>query len=231
MDAQIKKRTKAGKGRPRVSVAAPSDDPRRDILAAAARLFRQHGIAGASVREIAQEAGLRKASLYYYFPSKQDIVHAMAEDVLVPALALQKRLSAAALSEAARLYLYLRRDVLQLCSAPYDCTWLIAQGDLGDEKMQAYWQEREKLLRWLAARVKSGIAKDEFLPLDVRTAAQALLAATEGASAWVDRANERKSVRQADELASLMLRGLLAPGKTVADVKAEAETTRISLES
>ena len=39
-------------GRPRSGEAPASDDTRADIIAAAARLFRAKGIAGASVREI-----------------------------------------------------------------------------------------------------------------------------------------------------------------------------------
>ena len=177
--AQVTKQKDARKkpsrtvGRPRSADMPVSGDPRADIIAAAARLFRAKGIAGASVREIAEEAGLRKASLYYYFPSKEEIVYAMIEGVLAPALGMQKELARKPLSEAAKLYLYLRFDVEMLCSAPYDCTWLLAHGDLSDERMAAHWKEREKLLVWLRARLREGHAKGEFVACDAAAVAKA----------------------------------------------------------
>lgn len=48
---------------------------RRDvILTEAARLFSKRGVGGATVREIAEAAGILSGSLYHYFPSKDAIV-------------------------------------------------------------------------------------------------------------------------------------------------------------
>lgn len=188
-----------------------SGDPRADIIAAAARLFRARGIAGASVREIAAEAGLRKASLYYYFPSKEEIVYAMIEGVLGPALDMQRRLGRAELSEPARLWLYLRFDVEMLCSAPYDCTWLLSHGSLSDERMSGYWKERQKLVTWLSGRLKQGQAKGEIRGCDTAAVAKALLAATEYSVTWAERANRRQMIANAEEVATLLVRGVLAP--------------------
>ncbi|MEX0758128.1 MAG: TetR/AcrR family transcriptional regulator [Tistlia sp.] len=49
-------------------------ETRRRILDVAARLFRQQGYAGVSLRAIAAEAGLQAGSLYYHFGSKEDLV-------------------------------------------------------------------------------------------------------------------------------------------------------------
>jgi len=209
-------------GRPRSGDAAASGDPRADIIAAAARLFRAKGIAGASVREIAAEAGLRKASLYYYFPSKEEIVYAMVEGVLAPALDMQRKLGRAHLSEAARLFLYLRFDVEMLCAAPYDCTWLLSQGNLSDARMAAYGKERQKLLAWLRARLREGHAKGEFVACDAATVAKTLLAATEYSVTWAERQDRAQMRRTAEEVASLLLRGVLAKGRGLDEVKAEA---------
>jgi len=47
---------------------------RQLVLDTAARLFRAEGYAGTSLRDIAGEAGMRAASLYHYFDSKDAIV-------------------------------------------------------------------------------------------------------------------------------------------------------------
>jgi AcrR family transcriptional regulator len=50
------------------------DGTRRHILLAALKLFAQRGFHGTSIREIGDAAGLRSASLYAHFPSKEHIL-------------------------------------------------------------------------------------------------------------------------------------------------------------
>ena len=48
------------------------DDRRRQLLERGAELFATHSFADLSMARIAREAGISKALLYHYFPSKQD---------------------------------------------------------------------------------------------------------------------------------------------------------------
>ena len=47
---------------------------RDELLAIAARVFAEKGIASATVRDIAQEAGILSGSLYHHFASKEEMV-------------------------------------------------------------------------------------------------------------------------------------------------------------
>jgi TetR/AcrR family transcriptional regulator, cholesterol catabolism regulator len=47
---------------------------RQKVLDAAARLFREKGYAGTTMRDVAERCGIRAASLYYHFPSKDEIL-------------------------------------------------------------------------------------------------------------------------------------------------------------
>ena len=49
----------------------------RDILKAAAGLFRRDGFAATSIEQIAELAGLSAGTVYNYFPSKGDILLAL----------------------------------------------------------------------------------------------------------------------------------------------------------
>ena len=51
-----------------------SDRTRADILATAARLFRDRGVAATTMRAIAEAAGLEAGSIYYHFASKEQIL-------------------------------------------------------------------------------------------------------------------------------------------------------------
>lgn len=56
------------------------EDRRREIETAAARLFAENGFRGATVKEIANLAGVSEASLYQYFHTKADLYAAVLEN-------------------------------------------------------------------------------------------------------------------------------------------------------
>ena len=47
---------------------------RRQILDVAAKLFREHGVAATTLRDVARECGIKAASIYYHFGSKDEIL-------------------------------------------------------------------------------------------------------------------------------------------------------------
>ena len=55
-----------------------SANSREDILAAAKRVAQAHGYSGLNFRDLAEEVGIKAASIYYYFPSKADLAAAVA---------------------------------------------------------------------------------------------------------------------------------------------------------
>jgi AcrR family transcriptional regulator len=52
------------------------------IRAAALELFSAHGYEQTSLREIADQVGITKASLYYHYPSKQALLSALVEPLV-----------------------------------------------------------------------------------------------------------------------------------------------------
>lgn len=62
------------------SSTRPEGGSRRLILDHAARLLRSNGYHQTSLREIAEAVGIRKASLYHHFRSKEEIVEAVVND-------------------------------------------------------------------------------------------------------------------------------------------------------
>jgi len=64
-------------------VAAERRDTRSRALDAAFRLFSQRGYEATSMREIAERAGVTKATLYYHFQNKADLVRSLYESYQV----------------------------------------------------------------------------------------------------------------------------------------------------
>lgn len=57
---------------------------RDDILEAARKLFAERGYAGATIRAIAQEAGVDGALIHHFFSSKEGVFAAAIEDTFAP---------------------------------------------------------------------------------------------------------------------------------------------------
>jgi AcrR family transcriptional regulator len=60
--------------RAEVKASPKSEETRQRIMSAALKLFRDRGFEAATVRDIAEEAGVATGAAYYYFPSKDAIV-------------------------------------------------------------------------------------------------------------------------------------------------------------
>jgi len=66
-----------------IAVRAPRQDNRRQqLLDVAARLFRERGYHVTSMRDIAHEVGMLSGSIYYHFPSKEELLLAVYEEGL-----------------------------------------------------------------------------------------------------------------------------------------------------
>jgi TetR/AcrR family transcriptional regulator, cholesterol catabolism regulator len=61
---------------------------REELLRASARLFRQKGFDGTSIRDISSAAGMQSGSPFYHFKTKQDILVAVMEEGLTEGLRL-----------------------------------------------------------------------------------------------------------------------------------------------
>ncbi len=59
---------------------SPGEETRNRILAAARRVFAKHGYTGASLDEVAANAGLTKGAIYWYFASKSEVLLALVEE-------------------------------------------------------------------------------------------------------------------------------------------------------
>ena len=102
----LKPRKRPTQARSRATVEA--------ILVAAAQVLRRRGYAGATTDRIAERAGVSVGSLYQYFPNKDSILVALAEQHIDAGFALVRELLVEALREAPPLELLLRRFVIAM---------------------------------------------------------------------------------------------------------------------
>jgi AcrR family transcriptional regulator len=105
----------------------PEEDTEQRILDAAHSVFLRRGTAGARMQEIAEEAGVNKALLHYYFRSKDRLAEAVFRRVamrLLPPI-LQLLQSDAGIEEKVRQVIAL--EIEHLSRAPYMPGYLISE--------------------------------------------------------------------------------------------------------
>lgn len=80
------------RGRPRKTLEEREDGNRKsDLIAAAAKLFRQKGFDATSTRDIAAAVGMRSGSPFYHFKSKGDLLYAVMAEGMRSAIEKQQK--------------------------------------------------------------------------------------------------------------------------------------------
>ncbi|MEV0674830.1 TetR/AcrR family transcriptional regulator [Mycobacterium sp. NPDC050441] len=135
-------------GRPRVNTQRrPGVTVRDEILDAAGELFTTTGYAGTSTRTIAEAVGVRQASLYHYFKTKDDILCALLEQTVAPTLDFIPSLLGAepALTADEHLHALAAFDGAQLMSGRWNLGALYLLPELREAKLEPFWSDRERL--------------------------------------------------------------------------------------
>lgn len=141
-------------GRPRLhDQRRPGTTARDEILDAAGELFTTMGYTGTSTRTIADSVGIRQASLYHYFKTKDDILCALLSQTVAPTLGFIPSLLGAdpALTAAEHLHALAAFDGNQLLSGRWNLGALYLLPELRDARLEPFWSDRERLrLHYLA---------------------------------------------------------------------------------
>jgi TetR/AcrR family transcriptional repressor of nem operon len=83
-----------------------SENSREKILLAATRIAQAHGYNGLNFRDLAEDVGIKAASIYYYFPAKADLAAAVARRYWENAAAVLETLLAESSDPASALRRY-----------------------------------------------------------------------------------------------------------------------------
>jgi AcrR family transcriptional regulator len=132
-------------GRPRATPAPDGDlTPREQILDASAALFAELGYAGTSTRAIAEQVGIRQASLYYHFAGKDDILLELLETSVRPSLAFVDILLSHE-DAAAALYALASIDVGTLLATPHNIGTLYLAHEVQQPRFDSFRAHRAEL--------------------------------------------------------------------------------------
>jgi AcrR family transcriptional regulator len=206
-----------------VSARRPEPAPSRErILVEAARLFARRGYHATTTRQIAQAVGIRQPSLFHHFPSKHAIVGEILRSDLDEAVPAAEALASAPGPASVRLYRYVRHDVEHLIGSPYDLRGMYSEEVMGDPWFAAWNQKRVRLHAAVERIAKDGVASGVFIPVDTALAREAIVGVMIRALTLYSGGRSGASAQFGDEIASLVLRGLLTDPATLGAVRRAA---------
>lgn len=96
-------------------------DTKTNIFLVAARLIAERGYNGVSMREISEQSGVSKPTIYYYFTSKEEIYKELVNVGLNYVIGMLKEIAALSIPFKARL-VQLMKKTFQLCLKHPDFT-------------------------------------------------------------------------------------------------------------
>lgn len=195
------------------SAATPrGDDRQAQLLGIACRLFSERGFNGTSLRDIAEEAKVTKAALYYHFPNKESL---FAKIVLESLEALVNQVKEACdefdtpeakvrafMITTAENYQHNREAWIASSNA------FRTHGDSPSKtKAVALRDQYEKLLRGF---IREGIESGHFREVDPAMAGRVLLSAVNSMSRWHNPKGKLAPPMVVDQFVDIVLHGLLA---------------------
>ncbi len=160
-------------------------DTKTALLDSAERAARAKGIDGFSYADLAEEVGIRKASIHYHFPTKADLSVAMMKRYAETFLAICKEIEGANATGAARLSALIAqyRDAVGNGRTLCLCVSFSGTRDsLPPETIDAIRSFRSRMIDWLRDSFALGQQDGSIHPLaDPREEAAACLSLLEGA--------------------------------------------------
>ena len=179
------------------------------IIEAAARVFAERGFHGATTQDIANVLGIKQASLYYYFTSKEAALELVCLKGVEGFFDAAKAIATRPESARRRLSSLINSHLSPLIDrSDFVKVFLNERQYLPRESRRRIGRVSRGLERIFEDVIKEGVAKREFrADLDPRLATLAILGMCNAASSW-HRKENADVARIANEFAQLAINGV-----------------------
>jgi AcrR family transcriptional regulator len=183
-----------------------------DIVSAAAKIFRTKGYHAATVRDIADEVGILKGSLYHHFASKEELLYLVVKEPIAQMYRTISEIAAADATAAEKL----RRAISAHLEAfdrhyPHLFVYLRERESVKRRFREMIGFSPKEYERCWQQILREGIENGEFRPdLDIQITSYGMLGMLNWSYKWYD-PQGRLSVREvAEEFTTLALAGVAA---------------------
>jgi TetR/AcrR family transcriptional regulator len=138
------------------------------ILTAASNIFTKQGMVGARMQDIANEAGINKAMLHYYFRSKEKLFEVVFQDAMGK---LMSRINTIFTSESplfSKIEMFCRQYTETVIENPYIPLFIIHELNRDPQKfVESIWQDNKTPpLKIMMEQISTEIKRGTIKPID-----------------------------------------------------------------
>jgi AcrR family transcriptional regulator len=182
-----------------------------EVLDAARRLFYAKGYDATSVRDIADDLGLLKGSLYYYFGAKEDLLYRLIEDIHVSLFDCVERAVRECDTPHAKMLAFIDQHTVFLANNIMDIAIFFNDfRKLTGERRSSILAARRRYEQILIEIIREGQDSGSFIAeRDSTVAALAILGLLNWTHQWYKEDGPLSAQMIAEEFASLITFGLV----------------------
>lgn len=187
---------------------APLRLRREDILRSVGSVLQDSRLSSLTMSSIAEELGVTKGNLYYYFKDKQDILyhcHIRAVDLSLDAL---RQVQASNGSARDKLRTLLIRHIRAILEQSLGNVFLTDLENLTSAQRLKYVAKRDEFEAGVRALIEEGVRSGEFSCDDVKLAGFTILGAINWTSKWYRPNGPLSSEAIAIGMTDFLIRGL-----------------------
>jgi TetR/AcrR family transcriptional regulator, cholesterol catabolism regulator len=216
-------------GSRRAAAAAAAADSsayqeRRDaIRAAAGRVFHRKGFVATKLTDVAEEAGMDRASLYYYVGSKEQLFREIVSDAALANIEEAERIAASDLPVGEKLATLIE-SLMTSFERHYPYLYVLVQEDfqklnrsgVADDEWRSVLREwNERYFNAVKTIVSTGLRSGQLAsPLPPGIIANTLIGMVDSTHMWFQPNGMMDAAEIAAGMAEMVLGGLAAPKKS-----------------
>ncbi|GAA1000228.1 TetR/AcrR family transcriptional regulator [Subtercola frigoramans] len=182
---------------------------RDEVVRAATRLFKERGIRGVTLQDIANEVNLTKGALYHYFSSREDLLRQVFGDWINEELESLREQTTRSGSATDELRAYVRYHVSSVASNIdlYSLSFSV-ESELPPEVRAEFRRLKRRSDSVLKEILLRGFTSGEFEHRDEKVIAFAIDGMCNWLSKWFTPDGPKSSLDIADDFIELILRGI-----------------------
>ena len=185
---------------------------RLEILRSAAAAFAQNGFSGATMEDIADKVQMAKGNLYYYFPSKQDLLFFCQEQSLGRLIEEANIALKSDAPAAEQLRTMIIAHVRTILEEIYGSTAHTDFRSLPAAQLKKVIKRRDQYEKAYRSVIERGIKEGTFEKCNVKTTVWAILGALNWTAQWFSPSGTISVDELGDQFANLFVRSLAKYG-------------------
>ncbi len=186
----------------------PKDERREAILRSVAKVLRSSRLPSLTIKQVADELGMTKGNLYYYFKDKQDILYHCHMRSVENSLRALSDANALGRTPSEKLRILLVRHIRAIIDDGFGSILQTDLENIRSSQRKQYIAKRDELERGVRLLIEEGVRTGEFLCADVKLTGFAILGGINWIPKWYRPSGPFTSHEISENMADYYLRGL-----------------------